>query len=196
MRTIDLFSLYVLFSQYRSCDNTLENSFFQISSYSRAYEPIIQFSLGPLLEKPNIQTKEVYCLDRPFAASHSRDTKPPCWRAKVALGHDKQRKLQFKIMYVFCLTCPCATFAHQHGGFVSREWLAAKGLFTMEQYKTPANIVYKVPLTTPSKSASLLLLARNKVTFKSFVISTPRSNRNVSTRRKDFVDHSLFIHRD
>ena len=34
---IDLFSLYVLFSQYRSCDNTLENCFFQISSCSRAY---------------------------------------------------------------------------------------------------------------------------------------------------------------
>ena len=66
--------------------------------------------------------------NRSFAASHSRDTKPPCRWAKVALGQDKQRKLQFKIMYVFCLTCPCATFAHQHGGFVSREWLAAKGL--------------------------------------------------------------------
>ena len=34
---IDLFSLYVLFSQYRSCDNSLENCFFQISSCSRAY---------------------------------------------------------------------------------------------------------------------------------------------------------------
>ena len=31
---IDLFSLYLLFSQYRSCDNTLENCFFQISSCS------------------------------------------------------------------------------------------------------------------------------------------------------------------
>ena len=34
---IDLFSLYVLFSKYRSCDNSLENCFFQISSCSRAY---------------------------------------------------------------------------------------------------------------------------------------------------------------
>ena len=32
-----LFSLYVLFSQYRSCDITLGNCFFQISSCSRAY---------------------------------------------------------------------------------------------------------------------------------------------------------------
>ena len=26
--------------------------------------------------------------------------------------------------------CPSATFALQHGGFVPREWLAAKGLFS------------------------------------------------------------------
>ena len=32
-------------------------------------------------------------------------------------------------MYVFCLSCPSATFALQRGGFVPREWLAAKGLF-------------------------------------------------------------------
>ena len=40
MRTylpIDLFGLYVLFSQNRSCDYTLEKCFFQISSYSRTY---------------------------------------------------------------------------------------------------------------------------------------------------------------
>ena len=28
-----------------------------------------------------------------------------------------------------CLSCPSATFAHQHGGFVPREWLPAKSLF-------------------------------------------------------------------
>ena len=33
-------------------------------------------------------------------------------------------------MYVFCLSCPCATFALQRGSFVPREWLAVKGLFT------------------------------------------------------------------
>ena len=33
----DLFSFYILFSQYRSCDNTLENCFFHISSNSPAY---------------------------------------------------------------------------------------------------------------------------------------------------------------
>ena len=30
-----------------------------------------------------------------------------------------------------CLSCPCSTFALQHGGFVPREWLAAKGLFSV-----------------------------------------------------------------
>ena len=67
--------------------------------------------------------------NRPFAASHSRGTKPPCWRAEVALGQDKQRKLPLKIMYAFkfCWSCPSATFALQHGGFVPCEWLATKG---------------------------------------------------------------------
>ena len=31
-------------------------------------------------------------------------------------------------MYVFCLSCPSATFALQRGGFAPREWLDAKGL--------------------------------------------------------------------
>ena len=61
LRAIDLFSLYILFSQYMSCDNTLENCFFQISSYSRAYLRVIsektmgQVRLGPLLGKQNLQ---------------------------------------------------------------------------------------------------------------------------------------------
>ena len=67
-------------------------------------------------------------INRPFAASHLRGTKPPCWRAQVTLGQDKQRKLPFQIMYVFCLSCPSATLALQRGGFVPGEWLAAKGL--------------------------------------------------------------------
>ena len=96
---------------------------------------------------------------RPFATSHLCRRKPSRWRVKVALGQDKQRKLPFEINHVFllfvqprhqgafpwlthlqsqekapwgrgcCLTCPSATFACQHGGFVPREWLAAKGLF-------------------------------------------------------------------
>ena len=52
---IDLFSLCVLFYQYRYCDDTLGKCFFQISYNSRAYVRIIyentkgQIPLGPLL---------------------------------------------------------------------------------------------------------------------------------------------------
>ena len=55
-----------MFSQYKSCDNTLENCFFQITFYSPAYlcgnyeEKKGQVPLGPLLGKQNIQAKEVY----------------------------------------------------------------------------------------------------------------------------------------
>ena len=34
--SIDLFSLYILFSHFRPCDATRGNSFFQTSSYARA----------------------------------------------------------------------------------------------------------------------------------------------------------------
>ena len=40
-----------------------------------------------------------------------------------------------------CLSCPSATFAHQHGGFVPREWLPAKGLLrignSLSDWKSP-----------------------------------------------------------
>ena len=52
-RPINLFSLYVLFSQYRSCDNTLENCFFQILSYSRAYLRKESGSPGTSIGKTN-----------------------------------------------------------------------------------------------------------------------------------------------
>ena len=62
---IDLFSLYVLFSQYRSCDNTLENFFFQISSYSLAYLHImkrqrVKVPPGTSIGKTKLKVKEVY----------------------------------------------------------------------------------------------------------------------------------------
>ena len=67
-KSVDLTSLYVLFSQYKSRDNTLGNSFFQISSYLREHLRIHcektagQVPLGPLLGKQNILAKEVYCV--------------------------------------------------------------------------------------------------------------------------------------
>ena len=105
----------------------------------------IFIKIGPVIGGriyPWVTTPSIFCPlqhpcvlnNRPFAASHSRGTKPPCWRAKVALGHDKHRKLPFQIMYVFCLSCPSATFALQRGGFAPREWLAAKGLLLFTQW--------------------------------------------------------------
>ena len=57
---IDILSWYVLFSQCRSSDNTPENCFFQILSYSPAYVGINcektkgEVPSGPLLGKQNI----------------------------------------------------------------------------------------------------------------------------------------------
>ena len=62
----------------------------------------------------------------PFTACHSRGTKPPCWEAKVALGQDQPKAY---IIFVY----PSATFASQHGDFVSGEWQAAKGLLPMRR---------------------------------------------------------------
>ena len=80
--------------------------------------------------RPHISSIITDSSNRPFAAIHSRGTNPPCWRAKVALGQDKERKLPFQVMYIFCLPFPSATFTLQCGGFVLRKWVAAKGLFT------------------------------------------------------------------
>ena len=46
---------------------------------------------------------------------------------------DKTNKenYHFKLCMSFCLSCPSATFALQHGSFVPREWPAAKGLFVI-----------------------------------------------------------------
>ena len=72
-------------------------------------------------------------MNRPFTASHSRCTKPPRWRAKVALGQDKQKTYIILNVNFLCLSCPRATFALQHGGFVPHECLAAlKGPIMIE----------------------------------------------------------------
>ena len=57
-------------------------------------------------------------------------------------GQDK------KIMYVFCLSCPSATFALQRGGFVPREWLAAKGLLQPNFLKVRQSNITTLRITT------------------------------------------------
>ena len=67
-------------------------------------------------------------MNRPFAACHSRGTKPPCWNAKVVLGQDQQKAYIIWNSNFLSFSCPSATFASQHGDFVPREWQAAKVL--------------------------------------------------------------------
>ena len=45
-------------------------------------------------------------ISRDFAGPRPREISEA-----LTLGQDKQRKLPLKIMYVFCLSCPSATFA-------------------------------------------------------------------------------------
>ena len=40
-----------------------------------------------------------------------------------------------------CLSCPSATFAHQHGGFAPRDWLPAKSLY---HSRAPIGLAIKV----------------------------------------------------
>ena len=69
--TIDLFSLYILFSHFRPRDATRGNSFFQMSSYARAnlritnekqkensHEGITWSEMG----KQNVQAEKVYTI--------------------------------------------------------------------------------------------------------------------------------------
>ena len=68
--------------------------------------------------------------NRSLAASHSRGTKPPCWRAKSQWNKPTNKgKYHLKILYAILFVMSQCDFALQHGGFVSREWPAAKGLF-------------------------------------------------------------------
>ena len=63
VRSIDIFSLHVLFSPFRPRDVTQKNSFFKISSYARAY--VKQNSLEITwseMGKQNVQAKEVDCI--------------------------------------------------------------------------------------------------------------------------------------
>ena len=77
---------------------------------------------------------------RPFAARHSRGTRTPRWRAKVAPGQDKQKSYIILNGNFLCLSCPSATFTLQHGGFGPREWLVNRGYFLC---KFDLDIVYQ-----------------------------------------------------
>ena len=74
------------------------------------------------------------------ADRNSLGTKLPCWRAEVALRQDKQKEHIILNGNFLCLSCPSATFALQHEGFVPRKWLAAKGLFLSVFSNSPRSL--------------------------------------------------------
>ena len=86
----------------------VQNSLYFCAGQERASEHTKDLKTHVMLA---LRAKTSFDGNKPFAASYSRGTKPPCWRAKVALGQAKQRQLPFQVMNVFCLSCPCTTFA-------------------------------------------------------------------------------------
>ena len=89
-----------------------------------------------ILDRASVLTQEqCFRRNRPFVTIvviHVVQNRP-----SGELEQDKQRKLPFtKILYAFYLSCLSATFALQHGGFVPREWFAAKGLFLQRNEAT------------------------------------------------------------
>ena len=115
--------------------------------------------------------------NRPFAASHSRGTKPPCWRAKVALGQDKQKTYPILNSNFLCLSCPRATFSLQHGSFVPREWLATKGLLVVSD--RTIFVVYKMLVICSFRSLGRQIkcgAAKTNVLSIRFLWAKSRSN--------------------
>ena len=123
LEILPTFMLYRQVLQVTTCSPWVRSSFGGVARSQARATRERSFIFSTLLPDNGVT-------NRPFAARHSRGTKPPCWRAKVTLGQDKQRQLLSKIMFAFCLSCRSATFALQHGGFVPREWLAATSLLT------------------------------------------------------------------
>ena len=79
--------------------------------------------------KTNLLTVTSLGVELEFALcsySQSRGTKTPCWRAKVALGQEKQKAHIILNGNILCLSCPSATFAFQLGDFVPRRMASCK----------------------------------------------------------------------
>ena len=53
--------------------------------------------LGRAIQRKRKGSSDLPGRYRSFVANQSRVTKPPCWRAKAALGQEKQRKLSFNL---------------------------------------------------------------------------------------------------
>ena len=141
----------------------------------------------------DIITYREFNMDRPFAAFHSRGAKPPCWDAKVALGQDQQKVYIILNGNCFCLSCPSATFASQHGGFVPREWKAAKGLLRRHSLHPGCILATTEKMIEKSWKLKKRLKWNSKITF--WYLTGPWSNhvtlslssRSVSSRLLSFL---------
>ena len=131
----DLFSLYVLFDQYRSCDDTLEKCFFQISYYSRAYVSIIyEKQKGQIPPGTSIGGNKTYKLKRSIRLRQEEWEQPrpqgafPSpwrWGGKSALGTRLEweeparadlfpvisnRRENFSTLKLYLIDCVCYEF--------------------------------------------------------------------------------------
>lgn len=64
--------------------------------------------LGRAIQRKRKGSSDLPGRYRSFVASQSRVAKPPCWRAKAALGQEKQRELSFNLCKL-CFFCPSAS---------------------------------------------------------------------------------------
>ena len=75
-------------------------------------------------------------------------------------GQDKQKTYKILNGNFLCLSCPCnVTFALQHGGFVPREWPAAKGLLS-ESTQYPALIIFSFLSSTCNRNTYFQTILR------------------------------------
>ena len=63
--------------------------------------------------------------NRLFAASHLRGKKPPCWRAKVALGQDKQKTYLILNSNFLCCLVPGRLFLSSTAVLFCTTWMAS-----------------------------------------------------------------------
>lgn len=101
------------------------NSFLHVQGSCRFLDPKFNIFFQDNSRENRLQL--TFCANRPVAA----DPKPNPWYKTSLLesvSRTGTRKTKDKILNpnFLCLSCPSAIFALQYGGFVSREWLAAR----------------------------------------------------------------------
>ena len=121
MLLIDLFSLNVLFPQYRSRANTLGKRFFQISSYSRAYLCILNFW------------------------KDNRSSSPGTYIGKTKHTSVKLPECTFRFSYfsvLFSVICPCSS-SSLFSASIKYSWESlSKTLFTVSPFSASMSSIF------------------------------------------------------